>query len=50
MGPTIVIVVMSRSLVDDAFAHHVWATLRLIDTCLVLTGEQLGEKTVTVVS
>jgi uncharacterized damage-inducible protein DinB len=32
---------MSRSLLDDAFAHHVWATLRLIDACLPLTGEQL---------
>jgi hypothetical protein len=20
---------------EDAFAHHVWATLRLVDTCLV---------------
>ena len=26
----------------DAFEHHVWATLRLIDTCLVLSPEQLG--------
>ena len=25
----------------DAFAHHVWATLRLLDTCLTLTPEQL---------
>jgi uncharacterized damage-inducible protein DinB len=32
---------MSRSLLDDAFAHHVWATLRLIDACLPLTPEQL---------
>jgi len=32
---------MSPSLLDDAFAHHVWATLRLIDTCLLLTREQL---------
>jgi uncharacterized damage-inducible protein DinB len=32
---------MSRSLLDDAFAHHVWATLRLIDACLPLTREQL---------
>ena len=32
---------MSGSLLDDAFAHHVWATLRLIDTCLSLTPEQL---------
>jgi uncharacterized damage-inducible protein DinB len=27
---------------DDAFAHHVWATMRLIDTCLPLSAEQLG--------
>lgn len=32
---------MSRTLLDDAFAHHVWATLRLIDACSVLTTEQL---------
>jgi uncharacterized damage-inducible protein DinB len=25
----------------DAFDHHAWATLRLIDTCLQLTPEQL---------
>lgn len=31
---------MSRSLLDDSFAHHVWATLRLIDTCLALSPEQ----------
>jgi uncharacterized damage-inducible protein DinB len=28
-------------LLDDAFAHHVWATLRLIDACLELSPEQL---------
>ena len=33
---------MSGSLIDDAFAHHVWATLRLIDTCQTLTPEQLS--------
>ena len=32
---------MSTSLLDDAFAHHVWATLRLIDACVPLTREQL---------
>ena len=26
----------------DAFAHHVWATLRLIDACLPLSEEQLA--------
>lgn len=33
---------MTRSLLEDGFAHHVWATLQLLDTCLVLTPEQLG--------
>ncbi len=33
---------MSRSLLADPFAHHVWATLRLIDACLPLNPEQLG--------
>ena len=33
---------MSRSLLADAFEHHVWATLRLTDACLALTPEQLG--------
>lgn len=32
---------MSRPLLADAFAHHVWATLRLIDTCLGLDEAQL---------
>lgn len=32
---------MSGSLLTDAFAPHVWATLRLIDTCLALSPEQL---------
>lgn len=33
---------MSHSLLDDAVAHNVWATMRLIDTCLSLTPEQLN--------
>jgi len=33
---------MSRPLLEDAFAHHVWATLTLIDACLPLTPDQLG--------
>jgi uncharacterized damage-inducible protein DinB len=33
---------MSKSLLDDAFAHHIWATVRLIDACLALTPEQLA--------
>ena len=32
---------MTRSLLADAFDHHVWATLRLIDACAALTPEQL---------
>lgn len=33
---------MSRSLLEDAFGHHVWATLRLVDTCLALSPQQLA--------
>jgi uncharacterized damage-inducible protein DinB len=32
---------MSRPIMEDAFEHHVWATLRLIDACLELDPEQL---------
>jgi len=32
---------MPHSLLDDAFAHHAWATERLIDACAALTGDQL---------
>lgn len=32
---------MTRSLLADAFAHHVWATLRVIDACRPLTPDQL---------
>lgn len=32
---------MTHSLLTDAFGHHVWATLRLIDACGALTAEQL---------
>jgi uncharacterized damage-inducible protein DinB len=32
---------MSRPLLADAFGHHVWATLRLLDACLALSPEQL---------
>lgn len=35
---------MSDSLLDDAFDHHVWATVRLIDACLPLTPDQLATK------
>jgi uncharacterized damage-inducible protein DinB len=33
---------MTKSLLEDAFGHHVWATLTLFDACLELTPEQLG--------
>lgn len=32
---------MAASLLEDAFAHHVWTTLRLFDSCLALSPEQL---------
>jgi uncharacterized damage-inducible protein DinB len=32
---------MSRSLLEDAFVHHAWATLRLLDASLALSPEQL---------
>ena len=32
---------MTRSLLDDAFKHHLWATQMLLDTCATLTPEQL---------
>jgi hypothetical protein len=33
---------MNGALFGDAFAHHVWATTRLIDTCLDLNTRQLA--------
>ncbi len=33
---------MSRTILDDAFAHHVWATLRLVDSCIPLSSDHLG--------
>ncbi len=32
---------MTRPILADAFEHHVWATLRVIDACRGLTEEQL---------
>jgi len=32
---------MSRSVLEDAFAHHVWATLRVVDVCLELSPGQM---------
>lgn len=33
---------MNGALLRDAFGHHVWASLRLLDACQGLTAEQLG--------
>lgn len=33
---------MARPLLEDAFAHHVWATLLVIDACAELSPEQLN--------
>ena len=33
---------MTRPILADAFAHHVWATERILDACGVLTPEQLS--------
>jgi uncharacterized damage-inducible protein DinB len=32
---------MTRSVLEDAFGHHVWATLRLIDACAALEPARL---------
>jgi len=32
---------MTRSVLDDAFGHHVWATIQVIDACLALEPAQL---------
>ena len=32
---------MAGSVLEDAFSHHVWATLRLLDTCAMLNTHQL---------
>jgi uncharacterized damage-inducible protein DinB len=32
---------MTRSMLDDAFGHHLWATQRLIDVCTAIPEEQL---------
>ena len=33
---------MGRSLLHDAFGHHVWATLRVIDACAALPPDELA--------
>ena len=35
---------MTESLLDAAFAHHVWATSRLIEVCLAVPPEQLEKE------
>lgn len=37
---------MMKSLLEDAFAHHVWATLRVLDACRELDPEQLQTEVV----
>ena len=32
---------MTKTLLDDAFAHHTWATLQVMDVCAGLDSEQL---------
>jgi uncharacterized damage-inducible protein DinB len=32
---------MTRTVLHDAFGHHVWATIQVIDACLALPPEQL---------
>lgn len=32
---------MTRPILDDAFGHHVWATIQVIDACLALDPAQL---------
>jgi uncharacterized damage-inducible protein DinB len=32
---------MTKTLLDDAFAHHMWATLQVMDVCAGLDAEQL---------
>ena len=33
---------MTRSILADAFDHHVWATLAVLDACAALSDEQLA--------
>jgi uncharacterized damage-inducible protein DinB len=33
---------MRRTILSDAFAHHVWATQQLLDACTVLSPDQLA--------
>jgi uncharacterized damage-inducible protein DinB len=40
--PLATISAMRSPLLADAFGHHVWATIRLLDTCAALDGAQLA--------
>ena len=33
---------MTTPVLSDAFAHHAWATVRLLDVCAALTADQLA--------
>jgi hypothetical protein len=33
---------MTKTLLEDAFDHHVWARLKVMDTCDALSPEQLA--------
>ena len=33
---------MTTSVLSDAFAHHVWATIRVLDACAALSPDQLA--------
>lgn len=33
---------MTTSVISDAFAHHVWATIRMLDACAALDDAQLA--------
>ena len=33
---------MTRSIVADAFGHHIWANQRILDACASLTADQLA--------
>lgn len=37
---------MTKSPLADAFAHHIWATLRILDACEPLSPDQLGTSAV----
>jgi uncharacterized damage-inducible protein DinB len=39
-------IAMSSSLLEAAFAHHVWAMARIIDACRSLTAEELDSSVV----